>query len=95
LVLIGHALCSFCISCIAKLILHCAIYPTQHLPKRWTDRFFLVTHSLPALYKGPIRQSDSLYWVKDPQVRPKTQELRACLSPYFFNSRGLDFLAKI
>jgi hypothetical protein len=57
--------------------------------KRWTERLFLVTHCLPALYKGLIRQSDSLCRAKDPQVCAQTQELRVRFSLYFLNIWGL------
>jgi hypothetical protein len=49
----------------------------------WTERLFLVTNCLSALYKGPIRQSDSLCWAKDLQVRAQSQELRVHFSLYF------------
>jgi hypothetical protein len=58
--------------------------------KRWTERLFLVTHCLSALYKGPFQQSDSLCRAKDPQVRVQTQELRVRFS-ISFSIRGLDF----
>jgi urea transporter len=89
LVLIGLALCSFCISFI-DIALRNLSY-SAFFPKRWTGRLFLVTHCLPALYKGPIQQSDSLCRVKDPQVRAQTQERRVRFSLYSFNIRELDF----
>jgi hypothetical protein len=77
-------------------ILLCAIYPTHHFPTRWIERLFLVTHCLPALYKGPFQQSDSLCRSKDPQVRAQTQEHRVRFSLYFFFILGgwIFFLLK-
>jgi hypothetical protein len=76
----------------ALQLLHWQSILLSIFPKRWTERLFLVTHCLSALYKG---LSDTLTRPKDPQVRAQTQELRVCFALYIFNIKvGWIFLFK-
>jgi hypothetical protein len=60
----------------------------------WTERLFLVTHCLSALYKGPFQQSNSLCWVKGPVVRAQASRT-SCSFFSFLTLGGWIFLAEM
>jgi hypothetical protein len=65
-------------------------------PKRWTERLFLVTHCLQALYKGLFQQSDSLCGAEGPTGScPKLKNFVFVFLFIILTLGGWIFLAKM